>query len=73
MGVGAAVEFDAILQRHPGDAVAANNAAVAKMYSVDLTGAVTALESCLQVGCMPFSDISIVNQPSLLALKLSFS
>ncbi|KAK9868400.1 hypothetical protein WJX84_009501 [Apatococcus fuscideae] len=45
---GAAVEFEAILQRNPGDAVAANNAAVAKMYAVDLTGAVTALEKCLQ-------------------------
>ncbi|KAK9844624.1 hypothetical protein WJX74_004886 [Apatococcus lobatus] len=45
---GAAVEFEAILHRQSGDAVAANNLAVAKMYSVDLTGAVTTLEGCLQ-------------------------
>ena len=54
---GAAVEFEAILHRQSGDAVAANNLAVAKMYSVDLTGAVTTLEGCLQVCprpcCMP--------------------
>ena len=43
------MEFEAILHRQSGDAVAANNLAVAKMYSVDLTGAVTTLEGCLQV------------------------
>ena len=50
---GAAVELEAILQRNPGDALAGNNAAVAKMYAVHLTGAVTALEKCLQVSDPP--------------------
>lgn len=57
MVAGAAVEFEAILHRQSGDAVAANNLAVAKMYSVDLTGAVTTLEGCLQVRPGPSSRV----------------
>lgn len=63
---GAAVEFEAILHRQSGDAVAANNLAVAKMYSVDLTGAVTTLEGCLQVCTGPL----LQGTPTILCLPI---
>ena len=70
---GAAVEFEAILQRNPGDAVAANNAAVAKMYAVDLTGAVTALEKCLQVSDHTHPPPPPAPGPIVLVLLLPFA
>jgi hypothetical protein len=45
---GTLAEFEAVLAEAPGDAIAANNAAICHMYACDLASAVALLEGALR-------------------------
>lgn len=53
--------FEAVLQRRPGDATASTNAAVCRLYTHDVPGAIATLENCVR------SNPAAAGDPAVLA------
>lgn len=60
VATGAEAEFDTCLAEDPGDAVAANNKAICRMYGCNLVGAVHCLEAALHAQPLAFLQETVL-------------